>query len=394
MPGSSSYVLWLPSWYPNKLAPYDGDFIQRHARAVAAFIPVHVLYLVRDKKKVVTGSVYFDEKQTGNLTETIIYYSSRDMIVEIADKFLSAQKFGNLYRTYLSGLFQKKGMPFLVHAHIAFKGGLIAGWIKKKYGISYFLSEQWTIYLDEAVPNIASLSPAKKYLISKAIKKAEKIFPVSDYLGKTIQKKWPSIQYKVIPNVVNTTIFYPDESCPDDCYRLVHISNLNYQKDPEKLFEAIKILKTRGIKLTLDVFGPSDDYIRSLVAGNGLEQVVKLHEEVPQPVLAEYLRRSDALILYSRYETFGCVIIEANACGLPVIVTDTPLMHELVKPGENGVLVKPGSAEALAAALKDFFDKRNQFNKKLIAESTQRYSYNEIGKMFFDEYISFNETKS
>jgi glycosyltransferase involved in cell wall biosynthesis len=88
------------------------------------------------------------------------------------------------------------------------------------------------------------------------------------------------------------------------------------------------------------------------------------------------------------------VIIEANACGLPVIVTDTPLMHELVKQGENGVLVKPGSAEALAGALKDFFDKRDQFNKKLIAESAQRYSYKEIGKMFFNEYISLIDPNS
>jgi len=385
----SSYILWLPSWYPNKLAPYDGDFIQRHAQAVSASIPIHVLYLVRDRERHVTDSVYFDEKQTGNLTETIIYYSSRNSALEIADKLFSVQKFRNLYRKCISGLFQKKGKPLLVHAHIAFKAGLVAGWIKRKYGIPYFLSEQWTIYLDEAVPNIDHLNFIKKYFISKVIKRAEKIFPVSDYLGKAIQKKWPSIHYKVIPNVVNTTVFYPLENHVNDYYRLVHISNLNYQKDPERLFEAIRILKAEGINFSIDVFGPYSDHIKYLVTTNGIEQEVKLHNEVPQAVLAEYLRKSDGLILYSRYETFGCVIIEANACGVPVIVTDTLLMRELVRPNENGLLVKPGSAKALAGSLKDFFSNRDQFNKRLISESAQRYSYKNIGKMFFDEYTSF-----
>ena len=42
MPQAPAYILWLPSWYPNKLDPFDGDFIQRHAVAVSAFVPVHV----------------------------------------------------------------------------------------------------------------------------------------------------------------------------------------------------------------------------------------------------------------------------------------------------------------------------------------------------------------
>jgi glycosyltransferase involved in cell wall biosynthesis len=384
-----AYILWLPSWYPNKLSPFDGDFIQRHAQAASIFIPIRVLYFVRDKEQLVTNAIYVEEKQTGNLRETIIYYSSRISSLGIADKFFSVWKYRRLYKKFISDFFEKQGKPQLVHVHIAFKGGIIAKWIEKKYQIPYFLSEHWTIYLDEAKPNFSDFNFINKYLISKTLQKAAKFFSVSDHLGKAIRKRWPSIRYKIIPNVVDTNIFYPVEKSMNEAYQLVHISNLNYQKDPEKLFKAMGILKVKGIVFSLDIFGHADNYIKSLIDKEGIRESVKFHQEVPQPVLAKYVRRADALILYSRYETFGCVIIEANACGVPVIVTETPVMHELVRNNENGLLVKHGSAEALAEALEDFFKRRNQFSKELIAKSAQQYNFQKIGKMFFDEYSSF-----
>ena len=45
------YVLWLPSWYPNKLAPFDGDFIQRHAKAAALYNDILVIYAVPDEER-------------------------------------------------------------------------------------------------------------------------------------------------------------------------------------------------------------------------------------------------------------------------------------------------------------------------------------------------------
>ncbi len=394
MQKNEPFILWVVSWYPNQLSPYDGDFIQRHAQAVSTFIPVHVLHFVRDKDKKVTDSVHIDEKQKGNLTETIIYYSKTGSPFKIADKFFSVQKFRSLYRKYISDLFQKRGKPSLVHVHIALKAGLIAKWIQKKYGIPFFLTEHWTIYLEEARPNINGLNFLKRHLISKTLTNAAKVFTVSDYLGKAIQKRWPSINYKVVPNVVNSNIFYPGDSSANDIFRLIHISGLNYQKDPEKLFRAAGILKTKGIKFSLDVFGVNNNIIKPLLIKEAIEHEVNIHAEVPQEILAESLRKSHALILYSRYETFGCVIIEANACGIPVVVSDTALMRELVKDNVNGVLVKPGSAEALAEALINLLNNKDRFDRNEIVASTQQYSYQRIGKMYYDEYLPFLNSPS
>src|SRR6266496_904545 len=181
-------IFWLASWYPNFLKPYDGDFIQRHARAVSAFTPIHVMYFVRDSNGMVTNSIYIDKKTTGNLTETIIYYKVKRSGFKFIEKIRSFKVFRKIYKKTISELFGKEGRPQLVHAHVAFKAGLIARWIKRKYRIPYLLTEHWTIYLDEATPNLKDLSFVHRSVIGKVMKEALLVLPVSDYLGKCLQQ--------------------------------------------------------------------------------------------------------------------------------------------------------------------------------------------------------------
>ena len=110
---------------------------------------------------------------------------------------------------------------------------------------------------------------------------------------------------------------------------------------------------------------------------------------MPQQQLAAHINECDALILYSRYETFGCVIIEANACGIPVIVSDIPVMHEIVEEGRNGILAKENDADALAETLKKFIEQKFSFNKSLIAQQTSAtYSYKKVAEQFIEFYSS------
>ncbi len=384
-----SYSLWLPSWYPNKLDPFDGDFIQRHAQAVSACFPVHVFFLVKDEKKVVTDSVKVEERKEGNLTETIIYYHSKDFSFRPANRFFSFINYRKLARHYLANLFKRAGLPTVVHVHIAFKAGLMARWIRKKFGIPYLLTEQWTIYLDEAKPNFNDLPALDRALIDKVISGSSLLLPVSEYLGTALKKRWPSIPREVVPNVVNTSIFNPAPRKSGGPLRLVHISTLSYQKDPESLLQAAKALKDQGIHFMLDVFGPRQAAISAYIENNGLSDSVIMRGEVPQIQLAACIKECDALILYSRYETFGCVLIEANACGRPVIVPDTALMRELVN-SRNGILAAPGSAEGLTKALLQFNETKNQFDPVEIAAMTKaKYSYERVGQLYAAIYSRF-----
>ncbi len=67
-------ILWLASWYPNILSPYDGDFIQRQARAAALFQRLTVIYIKKDEKGIVTKDLKIVSSSENNLTEIIVFY--------------------------------------------------------------------------------------------------------------------------------------------------------------------------------------------------------------------------------------------------------------------------------------------------------------------------------
>ena len=116
------------------------------------------------------------------------------------------------------------------------------------------------------------------------------------------------------------------------------------------------------------------------------EKNIHFHNEIPQQQLAEFVRQSLALVLYSSYETFGCVIIEANACGIPALLSDIPVFHETVTEGINGLFVKPHDPGALAERMIEMIKTRSSFNSNTIVSASSKYSYEKVGKQFSDWY--------
>src|SRR5262245_41850253 len=122
-------ILWLPSWYPNKTDPFDGDFIQRMAKATALYEKVFVIYVVRSTK--ISTSVKVETQEQGNLHETIVYYRSSG----IFKKIFSWRRYFSLYRKYIKQFITEQGMPDRVHVQVPVKAGMLALWIKRRYGI-------------------------------------------------------------------------------------------------------------------------------------------------------------------------------------------------------------------------------------------------------------------
>ena len=97
--------------------------------------------------------------------------------------------------------------------------------------------------------------------------------------------------------------------------------------------------------------GSKNDYwsfLRSIIEKNGLQEVVYLLERVPNELLPSYYSMASVFVLPTYYEAFGKVIIEAMACGLPVITTKRGGNEEAVSDGVSGFLVNYGSVSELA----------------------------------------------
>ena len=218
------------------------------------------------------------------------------------------------------------------------------------------------------------------------MKHAKGYSAVSVYLGGALERTFGTISPRIIPNVVNTSFFFPSgDSAEGNTF--IHISNLEDFKNPQQILRAFKIVFESYPTAELKIFGSTRAAIVQLAKDLGIESRVFFHAEVPQQVLAEQIRKSVALILYSHYETFGCVVAEANACGVPVIVSDIPVFHETVREGVNGYFAMPNDADALATTMKTILKNRSLFNSHSIAlTSVSKYNYEVVGKQFSDWY--------
>lgn len=382
-------ILWLASWYPSAVKPLNGDFIQRHAQAASLYNDIEVLFVEKDIEGVITKDLFKEVRLEGRLTEKIIYYHDRNAR-SLAGKLLSNYKYHRTFTNEVKRYIKKNGLPDLVHVHIAMKAGLIAKWIKRKYKVPYVLSEHWSGYLSEATDQFSHYPLYYRYLNLRVIKNALAISTVSKYLGAQIQRLAQSKSALVIPNVVNTKLFYPGfPQKNNDPINFIHISTLSYHKNPEAILRAFSIVKKKSFNFKLKIFGPSNDSLKDLAIQLGLQNEIIFHEEIPQSELANHLQKADALVLYSRYETFGCVIIEANACGVPVIVSDLEALKEIVQDGFNGLVVEENSTQKLAAKILWFIKNKESFNAaKISALAQKKYSYQTVGKQFDDWYKS------
>jgi glycosyltransferase involved in cell wall biosynthesis len=378
-------ILVLPSWYPSAINHLTGDFVQRHIEATALFIPLYVIHVVKDDEGKITRDVKSVLTQKENYTELVIYYHIKKTGIGFIDKFLSDRKYYQVYKKAVSARVEKN-KPALVHVHIAMKAGMVACWLKIKYGIPYILSEQWTAYLPEADLKLDHHHPVFRQRIKKIINNADAITVVSNYLGEAIRKLFPSVSYTVIQNVVNHQLFFPVETNGGTIIRFIHASTMAYQKNVEDTLRALKIVREKKYDFTLDLFGPAPVFIQQLIRDLDLGDRVFLRGEVTQPELSREIQQSDLFLFYSRFETFGCVLIEANAAGIPVIVSDIPVFHELVTENVNGFFVRGEDPEKLAEKIIWFINSRPTTGKAEIAQTTNRYRYEEIGKKFLQLY--------
>ena len=165
-----------------------------------------------------------------------------------------------------------------------------------------------------------------------------------------------------------------DEAASGRCgpLRFVFVGHIDERKGVDVLCEAARRLAADGKPFELGVIGKQNSEI-SLDGVPGIKRLGWM----AQDRLAEELRSFDALVLPSRHDSFGMVVAEAMASGLPVIVSDHVGAKEMVTPGKNGFIVPTGDAAALAAAMAWLIDHRDALPAMRIAAraAAERYCW-------------------
>ena len=153
----------------------------------------------------------------------------------------------------------------------------------------------------------------------------------------------------VIPNPL--TISSTKTSALDK-KRVIAVGRLNEEKGYEYLIEAWLKVANKHPDWCLDIFGEGElkDDIQNRIDNLGLQATVRLRG-VADDIEAEYAN-SSMLVLSSRYEGFGLVLVEAMSCGVPCVAFDCPYgPRDIVRNGEDGILVHHLDVEGLAEGM-------------------------------------------
>jgi glycosyltransferase involved in cell wall biosynthesis len=170
---------------------------------------------------------------------------------------------------------------------------------------------------------------------------------------------------------------------------IVSAGRLAEAKNYPLLIDAMALLRRRVPAARLFILGQGDQEprLRQQIASLGLSDAVRLCGFQRNPW--KYIARADVFALTSRYEGFGNVLIEAMACGVPVVVTSSPGPLEIVRDNVDGVIVPEHTASAVATALEALLtdDRRRASMAAAAKEASGRFAVSAIAGQY-DSWFS------
>jgi len=318
--------------------------------------------------------------ENGPLTEILIYIGKGNSLI---GRFLFFYRWIKVYREAIQEYIINHGQPAAVHVHVPYPAGRLALWIKRKYKIPYVVTEHWTIYQPGNVMSYQRQPARLRRLVYRIMKEASMFLPVSRDLGKRVCALVTEVPVTVVPNVVDTGLFYyPGSSgATNKVFRFIHVSGMSPQKNPEGLLRAFAAAYLADPHIELIMLGNRDQSLLHFSASLGLPSgAIHFGGEVSYAEVAIQMQEADALVLFSQVENAPCVISEALCCGLPVVATITGGIPEMIDDS-NGILVTPGDETAMKKALLGLKQNKDRYNRAEIAlKATTVYNYAMAGE--------------
>ena len=284
-----------------------------------------------------------------------------------------------------------------INAHWVYPDGVAAVRLAKTIGCPILLTA-----LGSDI-NVSGEFPLRRRQISRALETAEGASGVSRALTARLTALGaPAHRTHYLPNGVNKEIFNPappemrELLCqklgldPSRRY-LLFVGRLHPVKGLQYLVEALALLQKEG-RLDFDTLliggGELESALRADINGRGLGTVIRMVGGVAHSAVRDWLRIGEAFCLPSLMEGMPNVVLEALACGLPIVASCVGAIPDVVN-AESGILVSPGDAAALAQAISNVMGRR--WDRDRIANGAATPDWHEVAQMYskvIDEMIA------
>lgn len=161
------------------------------------------------------------------------------------------------------------------------------------------------------------------------------------------------------------------------------LDRAHYFKGVPNLISAIRILNDKNLKLLLVGNGDRVPIYREQVKKEGLQDQVHFLSAVADEALPDYYNLADLVVLPSinRSEAFGIVLIEAMACGRPVVASSLPGVRSVINDRQNGILVVPGDLGDLVEKLRFMLERpalRDEFGLNGFKKVEEQYRWDHV----------------
>jgi len=376
-------ILVLSSVYPNTKQPQFGVFVQerivrlaRHCELVVvapvAWFPFNRLF----------RGVRRSDVATFELQRGIRVYHPKFFSMPGVMKFLDGVFY---FLSVLPMILRlRRQFPFdLIDAHFAYPDGM-AAWLLGKL-----------LHCPVTVTLRGTIVPLSKFRLRRrqiqwSLKGVPRVFSVSQSLKEVaVSLGVPPSKIRVIPNGVDPELFHPAGKqearrlldLPIDRTIVLSVGALAERKGHQRVLHALPdVVAKRSDLLYVVVGGPSPEgdtgpLLRGLIEQLGLREHVRLvgprpHEEIPL-----WLAAADLFCLATSNEGRANVILEALACGVPVVATRIGANEEVVREGVNGLLVPLRNQDALSRAL--LRGTEIEWNHQVIAAEAKSHSWDQ-----------------
>jgi glycosyltransferase involved in cell wall biosynthesis len=379
-------VLTFTSLYPNAEMPLHGIFVARRVTALArggehqvevvAPVPYYPQFLPGNRKWNQLKRVPDVEEQHGLRVHHPRYFNPPKVGMARYGQWMGQGS----QRTVAQLL--DNGFPFeVIDAHFIYPDGYAAIRLGQRFKRPVVVTARGSdITRNKHFPHI-------RPLLSEVMRCATQLIAVSEELrddllalGATPEK------IHVIPNGIDTEVFYPMSQTEarkqlglamDDCW-LVSVGRLDYNKGQWLILEALKKiglpeLHQRRIKLALIGQGEDRATLAAISRAAGFDAIVHFAEQLSPEKICIWYNAADLKILASCREGSPNVVLEALACGTPVVASRAGRNTLVIEEGKNGWLFPRADAAALQTAILGAL--AQPWQRAAIAEQGRRRSW-------------------
>jgi glycosyltransferase involved in cell wall biosynthesis len=359
------HILLIPSWYHTPTNPIRGSFFREQGLAlhsaghrVGMLVPPsklrtwHGLAEVRRYWRRANHDLDISD-DNGLMTYRIPWWGPRPAVDFAARRRLALAVFDRYCR--------EQGTPDVIHGHSILYGGYLAAHIKQVRGIPAIITEHSTAFTRRLI------FPDQGRRAGWTVRHADCTLAVSPALAAALARYAPDCTVQPIFNSVDVDFFRPAAELPSARpFRFISIGSLIPRKGMDLLLHAFAHA-FGGADVRLQIIGAGAEHaaLDRLVAELELADQVELSGQLSRDGVRSAMQAGHVIVSASYVETFGFTLIEAMACGKPVIATRSGGPEYFITP-ETGLLVPTGDAGALASALQQIRETYAQYDPAAI----------------------------